>query len=163
MCFKALDLFLKLTEKLRRANQTENSEGRAFYPDSLPRILFGREIGVALPSSVAQASLPVAVQPPTMNPEPGTMNHSPIPITPPLHHSRSPGPPEASFGARNALPQCVGDRLRSANELQRVSGQFGAGPSGHPGRKQHVLHHSITPGPTTHSPAFKSFTSSESA
>ena len=58
MCFKALDLFLKLTEKLRRANQTENSEGRAFYPDSLPRILFGREIGVALPSSVAQAILP---------------------------------------------------------------------------------------------------------
>ena len=40
MCFKALDLFLKLTEKLRRAKHTENSEGRAFYPESFsgPRV-----------------------------------------------------------------------------------------------------------------------------
>jgi len=30
MSVKALYLCLKLTEKLRRANQTENSEGRAF-------------------------------------------------------------------------------------------------------------------------------------
>ena len=66
MCSKALDLILKLTEELRGAKHTENSEGRAFYPDSLPRIFtpnsfrvrFGREIGVALPSSVAQAILP---------------------------------------------------------------------------------------------------------
>jgi len=40
MSVKALDLILKLTEELRGAKHTENSEGRAFYPESFsgPRV-----------------------------------------------------------------------------------------------------------------------------
>jgi hypothetical protein len=58
MSVKALDLILKLTEELRGAKHTENSEGRAFYPDSLPRIftpnsfraLFGAACGCSTPN-----------------------------------------------------------------------------------------------------------------
>jgi hypothetical protein len=40
MSVKALDLILKLTEELRGAKHAENSEGRAFYPESFsgPRV-----------------------------------------------------------------------------------------------------------------------------
>jgi hypothetical protein len=40
MSVKALYLCLKLTEELRGAKHTENSEGRAFYPESFsgPRV-----------------------------------------------------------------------------------------------------------------------------
>jgi len=90
MSVKALDLILKLTEELRGAKHTENSEGRAFYPDSLPRIFTPNSFRVRFGCEV------------------GADRRPPIPITPTLHHSRSPHLPEAVFGAKNAPPQRLG-------------------------------------------------------
>jgi Rieske Fe-S protein len=87
MSVKALYLCLKLTEELRDAKHTENSEGRV--PPAGTRKTgvspVCRSLGCLPPAdsrSPTDESCPH--QPPTMNPEPGTMNHSPIPITPPL-------------------------------------------------------------------------------
>jgi len=80
MSVKALDLILKLTEELRGAKHTENSEGRAFYPESFsgPRV---RSLNLAeqerklqqvatSSATVAQPEDPPPAEPPTMNQEP---------------------------------------------------------------------------------------------
>jgi len=74
MCFKALDLFLKLTEKLRRAKHTENSEGRA---SARPFIESGRaeaedRVGVHLLGHNGTTGRSASRR--TISPEPGTLD-----------------------------------------------------------------------------------------
>ena len=74
MSVKALYLCLKLTEKLRRANQTENSEGRAF---ARPFIESGRaeaedRVGVHLLGHNGTTGRSASRR--TISPEPGTLD-----------------------------------------------------------------------------------------
>ena len=72
MSVKALDLILKLTEELRGAKHVENSEGRAFYPESFsgPRV---RSLNPALcPGGTGVSACGCS----TLNGEPYAISHS---------------------------------------------------------------------------------------